>query len=362
MEKSVTHKQLPFILIGTMIGYGAISLPKNICQISGTAAWISLIFTSFIAVLFAYFTFYVINSFRNQTIFEYGKTLLGNFFGSLVIYIYIVYFFMIAAFEMRAYAEGIKQTILIHTPIWAINLLFLIVICYSLSSGISTIGKIAQFYITLVVLSILTIHILIFTKGEVINLRPFLGTKPFYNYIIPTPKIILPYLGFETFFTIPINDKNSKHLIRNNILTIFFVSFLFILITESCLSLMGIDDIVYYKLTTIVAVRRLNLHYLEFLSRLDSVFIIGISAAVFCIIMIYSHSCLFLVSKVIPKIKFNALNVITVILVYIVSLLPKDINQADKLLSYTAYLGMFTAGIMPLTFYIICKIKKKKSS
>lgn len=234
----------------------------------------------------------------------------------------------------------------------------LFVVYYALTKGLTVLGRICELYGIIIIIFSLFIHTFMFTEGSIINLKPFLGIGNFLTYLKSITQTVIPFLGFEALLVIPLNEKNNKKVFYYSLGSILFIGLFYIFIVESTLALMGADDVISYNDVVLAAIRRLNLPYLEFLRRLDALFLLSWIIAIFCTITILSYSCIILIKKSFKKVNFNIISLAVLIISFVVSLIPNSFEQVQKILKFVGYSGILFSYIFPLSLFIITKVKK----
>lgn len=359
MNETVTNRQIALILFGIIAGYGAMGLSKNMAEESGTAGWIPLLIATVFAIFITYIFTYLGYIHKNKTIYEYSELLVGKVLTILFVAIYIIYFFMFFTLEVRLVSEVIKQTILLQTPVWVLSLIMLLIIFYTLTKGLKVIARVCELYGVIIILFAFSLHILLLTQGKLINLKPFLGSSNIFTYLRSSLKTIIPFLGMEILAVIPFDKKeNNRKIFKYTTFMIVVIGLLYIIIVESCISVTGVDSIIYYKDALLASVRRIDIPWLQFFRRLDGIAIIAWIMAVYCTMTLFSYGSVFLISKIVKKFHFNFIALITLVLSFIISSIPKTYNETNKLLDYDGYLGLLTAVVIPVILLIMTKVKK----
>lgn len=358
MNDTLTNRQIAFILFGAIVGYGMMTLPKDVAESAGTGGWISLLMATLLAIIFTYIFTYIGYVHKNKTFFEYSEILTGKFITSLFMGIYIVYFFFIFTMVTRISSETIRLTLLIKTPVWALCFVFYFVVYYAVTKKLRVIGRICELYGVIIIFMALVIYFLIFTQGKLINLRPFFGSGHIQTYFDATYKMIFPFLGIEILTIIPITEKNTNRVFKYTTFMIGFIGIYYIILSESCISVTGIDEIVHYKDALLATIRRVDIPYLEFLRRLDGIFLIAWTLGIFTTITIFAYGTIFFISKWFENISFNVLSFIVLFISFIVSQIPNTIYKVEKIMEYITFIGLFSATIIPITLLIITKVKK----
>ncbi|SKC85608.1 GerAB/ArcD/ProY family transporter [Maledivibacter halophilus] len=359
MNNTLTDRQIAFILFGIVVGYGIMPMAKNVAEGAGTGGWFTLLIATIISIIFTYMVTYLGYVHRNKTIYEYSEILVGKFLTKIFMIIYIVYFFLFFTIIVRMSSEVIRLTILLKTPVWVLCLLFLIVVYYAVSRGIRTIARICEIYGLMIIIFLLIIQISIFTQGEIVNLKPFFVIDDIKLYISAISTIIFPFIGIEILTVIPFDKKeNSKRLFLYNILIIALIGFLYILVVQSCISVMGVDGIILYKDSLLATIRRIDIPYLQFFRRLDGIFLPIWIISLFCTLILAAYGSIFLTGKLFKKFQHKKIFFIIFTASFIVAQIPRTINDIEKLLDYTSYLGVIVVAPIPILLFIATKVKK----
>ncbi|GAA0177547.1 GerAB/ArcD/ProY family transporter [Clostridium sediminicola] len=359
MNKSLTNRQIAFIIFGIVSGYGILSLPKTIAESSGTGGWFTLLIATIIVMIFTYIITYLGYVHEDKTIYEYNQIIVGKGIASIFIIIYCLYFFMLFTMGTRMACEAIKQTVLIKTPIWALIMLFYLVMYYAVAKRLCTIAKVCEIYGAIIIISAIVIHLAMTTQGKVINLKPFFVIEDIKEYFKATSVTIFPFLGIEILTIVPFNKKNNdKNIFKYTISMVGFIGIFYIFVFESCISVMEIDSIIYYQDALFATIRRIDIESLEFLERLDGIFLIIWIMSIFCTLTLEAYGSILLLSKFLKKINFNLISALVFAMSFFIALVPKTIDTAQKILDYVGYTSIITAGLIPLILYIITKVKK----
>ncbi|MCT4595965.1 MAG: spore germination protein [Anaeromicrobium sp.] len=359
MNESLTNRQIAFVIIGIVVGYGILGLPKNVTENAGTGAWFTLLMATGITMIFTYVITYLPYVHKNKTIYEYGNILVGKYITHIIMCVYILYFFMLSSMSVRMSSETIKLMVLINTPIWALTLLFMVVVYYAVRKGLGTIGRVCEIYGLIIIIGAIVIHLSIFTQGKLIKLKPFFVVANMQAYIKATLVTIFPFLGIEILMVIPFEKKNnSKKIFKYTGLTVGFIGLFYILIVESCISVMGVDSIIYYKDALFATVRRVDIKSLEFLERIDGIFIMLWIMSIFCTICLETYGAILLISKYLKNTNFSVISLIVIVLCYIVAQIPQTVSEVEKIMDYISYCTLITAGLIPAILFLITKVKE----
>ncbi|MCY6959061.1 GerAB/ArcD/ProY family transporter [Clostridium brassicae] len=358
MKDFLTNRQIAFILLGVIMGFGNLELPKNIAEKVGTGAWIAILIATCIACVMVWINTYVSYIYKEQTLYEYGELLLGKTLRTIIVVIYIVFFFVSVTYIVENSSLVIKLTILLKTPLWVICLIYYLITYYAVTKGIRVIARICELYGIVIIVSIIITHLLMFTEGKLINIRPFFYPLEVKSYIKGIIEMVFPFLGMELLSIIPMNEKNEG-VWKQNVFMVALIGGMYVLIVESCISVMGVDDIVHYNDALLAVIRRIDISYLELFKRLDGIFIISWIMGIFSTLVIYSYGTSYLLSNYFKKTNINFLTGVILMISFVITILPKrNYIQMPMIVKIIKYLGVFCTVIVPIILFIITKVKK----
>ncbi|MDZ5474040.1 endospore germination permease [Bacillus sp. 31A1R] len=157
-------------------------------------AWIAECIGTVCGVGITGFYVYILKKLPGKNLFEILIFTFGKWIGRAVIFLYIVYFFYIAARVLRDFCELMSSTIFEKTPIEVIALTMMMVIVYMIYLGLEVMGRTSEIFIPYIFSFALIIGLLVFLTGEIEfnNLLPIFGEG-----FGPILKVVFP--GFITF-------------------------------------------------------------------------------------------------------------------------------------------------------------------
>lgn len=120
----------------------------------------------------------------------------------------------------------------------------------------------------------------------------------------------------------------------------------------------GVQNIIYYDDALLATIRRINIEPLEFLSRLDGLFIFAWIITIFTTVLIYTHATVFLLSKWFKKVSYNKLAFVVAASGFFISMLPRTMEDVKEIIRYIGYYSILTVIVIPLILIIITKVKK----
>jgi len=98
--------------------------------------------------------------------------------------------------------------------------------------------------------------------------------------------------------------------------------------------------------------------YLEFLRRLDGVYIGVWTMNIICACSLWAYGTTTFINKLFKKVQHKHLAFIVILLSFVISQIPKTTEQVELILDYSSYFGILVFFVIPIILLIITKVKK----
>ncbi len=359
MPNTVTNRQMFFLLLITLTTYTVISIPQLMAENANTGSWVPLLFTTLVFAIAATIIVSLHNMFQGCMLLDYGQRIVGKFFAYAISLLYLLYFLTVGVFLNFELASVLKANFLFKTPEWATLLISIPAFGYIAYKGITNIARFIEIIGTIFIITAISVHLLMLTQGDIINIQPFFRASHIKEYIGTIPHTILPFLGIEILTVIPFTKSNGKKAKKVAFFTIITVGLFYILIVETCIMILGINNIKNYNYALIEAIELVEMPLVE---RADILYLtvgfLGLNGGV-CVVYlsIVEYAC-----KLFAKIKRIIIVPAVGILLFGLSFFAIKINQSEQFLtSVIPIAGIFTALIIPIILLLIAKVKKRAS-
>lgn len=358
MENNVTNKQFAFIIYCIVVGYGIIDLPKSTAEIGGTGGWVAILISTLMFMVITYIITYLQYEYEGKTLYEYSQQLVGKIITYVLVIIYIIYFFLYFTMIIRIFCETISLTVLPKTPIIYMLITLYIVIYYEIVHGIDVMARLCEIYAFCNIIFSILFGLILFSQGKIVDIRPLFIPQDIGTYFKSISKMINPFLGMEILMVIPVNKSRNNNLPRYTSLMIGFIGSLYIYISLSAISVVGVESIVTTKASIFDIAKGTDIYYLEFLRRLDGIYFLAWTLNIVCAVSLWGYGVIVFVNKCFKNRKYKLMVISVILLSFTVGQLPKSIDEVNKVITYTSYLGIVTSLIIPVTLFFITKVKK----
>jgi spore germination protein len=359
LTNRVTNRQIIFILILTLSSYSIVDISRAMAASAGYGSWLTILVTAIFFTVIAIINLSLGNKFKGQMLFDYSKHLVGKFGSYTVTIYYIIYFSIIIVFLSLQLSIMLKANFLPKTPKAATLIVGIPVFCFIAYKGITTLARLFELIGIFYIIIGVSVQVLMVTQGKLENILPFFNIADIGEYIGAIKEAIFPFLGIEVLLVIPLTKENGKKATITAAVTVFVIGLLYIFFVESTIMKLGMNNIVHYNSSLIVAIRDMELPFLDFMKRADVLFLtFGFAAFFLGITMVYTAITEYL-CKMFTHAKRSYIVIIIGILSYAACLIFDNDPAFNKFVTGVGiYLGLVASAVLPTILLIIAKVKK----
>ncbi|HWL26427.1 GerAB/ArcD/ProY family transporter [Priestia aryabhattai] len=260
---------------------------------AGKDAWLAILLGmgGGIVLFFVYYTLF--RQYPTLPLTGYIRKVFGKYLGWVLGLLYCLFFLYIAARNIRDFGDLLTSSTLPETPLLAINLSFILVMCYVIYLGIEVVGRTAEVFIVILLLFGLGGNFFILVSGDVDfhQIRPFLehGWKPILTTAFP-PIVSFPF-GEMFVFMMLLPYLNRPKLIKRVWLSALISSGLILSWTAALnMSVLGLDVMQRSTFPTLATIGKVNL--LDFIERLDAIVVFTLLMTVFFKASIFTYGAI----------------------------------------------------------------------
>ncbi|CAH1219190.1 Spore germination protein YndE [Paenibacillus plantiphilus] len=354
----ITPAQVAVVIINAMLGAGILTLPRTTVNAAHTPdVWLSIMVGGFVIILFGMVLVRLGLRYRGQTFYQYVSRITGRWIGAFLSLVVIVYFMLVASFEVRALSEVTGLYLLEGTPSWAIIMPFLWVGGYLIRGGVSALARLCEVILPITGIIFFLTMFLSFGIFDIHNMRPVLGLgmTPVLKGIEPA---LLSFIGFETIIVLQAFMKKPEKAAKSVIAGILIPTAFYVTTVVMVIGALTVDGVVTKTWPTMDLIRSFELSGLIF-ERFESFLLVIWIMQIYSTFTITCYASALGIAQLTGR---NLKSVITVLLpvIYILSMAPhslKDLNKLGDMLGLTA-LCLF--GLLPLLLLILSKWKAGK--
>ncbi len=357
----ISSAQLAAILATTMMSIGILSLPRILVEKVGSDALIVLVIGVALTIVLGLIISKLSMKFPQETIVEFGNTLLGKFLGTTISLGFFIYLILLCALEARLFGEIMKTYLLINTPIEILIITFLLAVIYVVRCGIEPFARMAQILFPIVLFTSVVTMIPLLPELDLSHFLPIFKT-PILKMIKAVPTMIFSFLGLELtllFSAFVVDKKNISKYVSFSVILIGFIYFNTTVVTVARFGLAETTHIIWPALEIFKTVDIPG-------AFIENIYIYTIAIWIFSVLMttvgVYLGA-ITLLSRILKSSEKNYFAMPLLPLVYFLALVPDGLAQTIEMSDVFAnYLGTFILVIVPIGLLGLSIFKKSKGA
>jgi len=356
LTNSITNRQMFFIIFLTLTTYTTIDLPQVAAQAAGRSTWIPLIAAFIPFGLGAIIIAKLNNMYLGKVFFDYSQEIIGKFFAYLIAIYLTLYYMFIGLYLKLKLVSLLTSNFLPKTPHFVMLLFAIALFGYVAYKGITNIARLLEMYGVVFLLVTVGICLLMLSQGTIENILPLYNPNEAEQFIGALKDFITPYGGIEILLIVPFSTVNKKAP-KIAFLTLLFVGLLYVLIVESTVMTLGINNTIVYQDPFIEAIKVIEVPVIE---RVDIFYLtFGLTSLFAGMIIVFAGTAEF-ACKIFSRVKRWIIVTAFSALSFILSLFALGIpNINDMLEKYSVYLVLVSGFLIPITVFIIAKVKNR---
>ena len=346
-----------FILVLTLTSYSSIDIPKIMAESAGRSSWILLLAAALVFGLVAVVITSLNNRFQGKVLFDYSQELVGKPISRVIIIFYLIYFIVIGVYLKIRLVGFLSANFLPETSkgiILAVAVGAFAMVAYK---GITNVARLFELYGFAFVVSAIIICVIMLPQGMIYNILPLVNPNELKLLPKSLHRLPFPFDGIEVLLIVPFSKNNRKAPLVS-FLTIVFIGFFYVLIVESTVSILGINNTILYNDAFVEAIKVVNLPVIE---RTDIFYLtIGLTSLFSGMIMVFL-AVLEFCCKLFPKVQRNIMTFAVACVLYVLVILGLGVqNIAEVFNLFVPYLVLVSSMLIPATLLIVSKVKDKR--
>lgn len=359
MEDKMTNTGIMFLVTSSIFGVTGLILPRIAADIAGVDSIVMIPIAGLMGMIFLYFTTKLSTEYPSKIVIEYAQDILGSFIGKIYALVLTLYMLSVSGMILRIFADAIKGVMLPQTPLEIIIIAMIFTSIYLIMNGISSISKVCEIFIPIIILVSVTLIFLPLKHFDVEEFYPLFskGVKPI---LLGIPAIFTAFSGFEIImFITPFTDKKNN-ILKYGMWGIIIPICIYTLQVITVIGVLGLDTTKFSVYPTLEVARFINFPG-AFAERFDIFFIIFWVLASFSTFSCYFYMSTLCVTKLMGLKQYKPFVLIIVPVIFLVSIIPQNLQ---KIFQYSKYVGYTSISIISfnIVLYLIHMIKKRRST
>lgn len=358
-NRPIATIQVVAVIVSTIIGIGILSIPRYMTLAGDSGAPLVSASGVPLAFLGCWFTASVCRKFPNENLFVFSRKLLGKGLADIFSVLISVFFAFSAGITMRQFGEVCVTVVFKKTPIEAVILLMLLLSSLSIRRSIVKFTYVHIFYLPFILLSVLTIVLVAIKNVDALNLLPITGNyttlSSFSKGMVNSAAL---YQGTFVLTLLVPYMKKPQQVLKAGSISLIIIGLVYVMIVGVTLGMFGAQETKLLFYPTLEAARSISIG-VGLLERFDALFIIMWVVSIFTSIFTNYYLAAYSLQQVLRYKDHRLISSFSFPLIFIFSLLPRDIYQVYTFASVTAIIGLIFLTLYPLLLWLIALIRHK---
>ncbi|EIT87100.1 spore germination protein GerKB [Fictibacillus macauensis ZFHKF-1] len=357
-DDSITSAQFTFFLLQTQIGVGILSMPYNIHLIAKSDSWASVIVAGCVIQLYLFLFYRLTVKYPTLSLFDLVEKLFGRYIGRFVIFLYIVFFLLMAASILSMFSQVICLWILPLTPRWLLIIIMGGIGAYAVRGPIK---NLARFFVFVSVLLIFFIVLVVygFFEADYLNVLP-MGKEGFMPIVKGSEKAMYSMLGFEVYLIVaPFVKAKPYEKLKAATISNVSVTALYTFLTFMCIVFFGIKEFDLVPQPILYMIKSFSFEVLE---RIDLVFlsfwIVSVATTYMGYLLAAARGMLALAKT--PRKEHTPFVKLALIPTLFIATIPHGVYEAATMLNEISRLSLIFVFLIPTLLVIRSFMGKKK--
>lgn len=360
-KQVVNHRQIAWLVFSLLMTGMMISFFRAVIQVAKMDAWFSQIVPACYAILVAYVLAELVRAYPGKNLFEIMFIICGKWIGGFINMIILFYVWIILALDIKGAADFLRISLLPHTPLEIILLVFVLLLMYYGKTSLEVAARVNEIYFPAYFIMCFLLYFLLMNEYSLERLEPILSTsleRIFVSNLLPIG-VYGNILLFGAFLHASSESRLMFAAMKHGIMLVCLATTIIVLIL---LGVMG--HIIAGRLNFPTYILVQQIHLTDFLDRVEVV-LFSMWFPVFSIKVIVAYLAFLVgVGSFGGQMHYNTYNAPAGCFMVVTSLLafPK-VSDIDQFLSYsfTLYVLIFQVPLL-LFLFIAARRKKQKES
>lgn len=357
-KNGITTSQAAVLVTNFILATGILTLPRtSVEKVKTPDVWMTVVLGGLIAMMAGVIMVKLSQQFPEKTFYQYSQKIVGKWVGGLLCLLIIGYFLITSGFQVRSMAEVTGFLLLEGTPTWAIIMPFMLIGLYLNIGGINPMARLFEIIFPITVVFFLLVTFMSFKLFEIDNLRPILGLG-----VLPVLKGIkttaLAYTGPEIMLLLVAFMKQPNKAVKVVLVGTVIPLVFYVITVMMVIGALSIDGVVARTWPTIDLIRSFEMPGLIF-ERFESLLLVIWIMQMFATYTVGYYAAALGLAQIFQK-KVHPFMYAILPFIYIVAVIPKNINDLFKLGDMLGNAALFLFGLLPLLLLIVSRWKEGK--
>lgn len=345
---------ITMIFIGTkaFLGY-----PRTVIEQGYTAGWLIVLVGGLSSVVLWMVISRLLARFPGKSLMEIIDIVLGPGLGLIVKLVGFIYILLTTSLLLRQFSDAVILTALPHAPISSLAFLFVIPVWIATYLGIEAITRSAFISLPFILFGVLAVLLSIYPYWEYNKLFPVLGAGPGLVLLYGATNVSAFEEVIILAILVPFFSFGSDKLKQVGVISLLFVTFVFVLITLVFLMVLpypvATENLApFYQLSRTIYLGR-------YYQRVEAAFILFWTFTAFLRLAIGLIACTYVLQETLKLPYYRPLLPALIMLILSLALTPAGLMQTVELEKIRlTYSGLIAFGI-PCAVFAVALLRRK---
>lgn len=360
-DAKIGEVELQITISSMILGVGILVLPRAIAKTTQSSdGWISIAIATAAALLTAWLLGRLAARYPGRRFFDYASEIVSKPIAWVIVSVIIVYFLLLLAYEIRSVAAVSREYLFDRTPFEVVALSFLLLTIYAAAGTRIGVIRLNLLFYPLVIVIVVAVLLLNLQHLKLSHMKPVFVT-PWKGLLSGAKECVFSIFGFELLLFYAHLLKRPDKAPRAAMLGVLFPALLYMAIYLFVIALFSkevTENLVY---PTVELAKETTLPG-EFFERFESIFFTIWLMTIFNSALMALDISLMLLQTIVSKFSKMFWAGIVCPIIYIVSMLPENLEELARLGTVVSYTGLAGAVVLPLLLYGISLIRGRKTS
>ena len=244
LNNKISLRQLQALLFLEIFGFGVTALPRRVAESAGQDGWVSVLAATVIIIPIVAIIGHVTKLAQGMSFHDFACSVISKPLGVVVSLIFCARLVLLAAFNLRIFAEITRQTMLGTTPFAVIFVSMLLLAAYGAAKGIETRARMAEVLILVVLLPLIFVFGISGRDIDFTNLAPMM-VAPTTSIALGSFSAFFAFSGIEVLLLVSPYLSRPKHLVKSASQVAVTIGIFMTIVTAVTIARFGPEGIVH---------------------------------------------------------------------------------------------------------------------
>lgn len=354
----INTSQAVIFLLSVILGTGILDLPRTAAKSAGPDGWLLIILAGVFTFCGSLFTASLIKRYPQDTLVEFSEKLVGKFFSTIIVLVFIIIWSSMTAFTVRNFSGVMNTYMLERTPKEFIILTQMILAVYLIRHGIEPMARVFEVMLPVKIIPIIIMYLIAIPSADFTELLPFMQVS-LSEALGCMWKMSFSFLGFDTFLMLGPYLAKPDHSKRIMFFGIFSSMIIYLFITVVVFAVLGVADTKIILWPTMSIIRSIKIPGGIF-ERFDAVILALWTIASFTTICIGYYVASSALSHLIKAEEVKYTVTLLFPWIFLVSILPGNVLEVLNWGRKLGVINMTLSISIPALLYFISIFKDKR--